>query len=143
MLNQAVNDSPNAWQLHFYLGKGFQALGQDEDSYQAFTRAFELEDEQEVILRELAGACLATGRFEEAATAGENAVVIEPDNSELIGNLALAYLMAKRIEEATKSIEAAIQLNPDDRINRNIKKIIVSVAEGHRPQPESLECLRG
>ena len=143
MLEQAEKESADSWQIHFYIGKGYQSLGRDEESFAAFSKAYELENQQEFVLRELAGSCLATGRFTEATQIGEKAVAIEPDNSELIGNLALAYLMARRLDEAMKTISAARSMNPEDRINRNIQKIITEVAEGRRAQPETFASLRG
>lgn len=141
MLEKVVSEAPDWWNAQWFYGKGLLALGNLQLAYQAFRCAYEQEKSVEMIPRELAGACLELRRFEEAVDIAEQAVVLEPDNADLLGNLALAYLMAGRNQEARKAIEAAIKIAPTDKINQNISRILLEIAEGRRAPPESLADL--
>jgi Flp pilus assembly protein TadD len=140
-LEQVVAEAPEQWSVHWFLGKGHLALGNDVQAHQAFRRAYELEKNIEVIPRELAGVCLQLGEFKEAVDVAEQSVSIQPDNADLIGNLALAYLLAGRLEESLKSIATAVKLAPEDKINQRLSQIIAEVVEGKRPQPTTLTSL--
>jgi Flp pilus assembly protein TadD len=140
-LEKVIAESPDWWSPHWYLGKGQLALGKYTLTHQAFRRAYELEQEEEVVPRALAGICLELGKFDEAVTVAEQAVVLAPDNVGLIGNLAVAYLLAGRVREASKSIAAAVKLDSDDKINRHLHQLIAEVTDGGRPQPTSLASL--
>jgi tetratricopeptide (TPR) repeat protein len=141
MLEKVTAAAPDFWNAHWFLGKGQLALGNLERAYRSFRRAFDLERNVETVPRELAGVCLELRRFNEAISVAEQAVAIAPKNAGLIGNLALAYLLAGRIQEAQKSISAAIKIDQEDTINKHLRQVITEVAEGRRPQPESLASL--
>lgn len=141
MLQSVVAEKPDWWNAQWFYGKGLFALGKHELAYQAFRRAYALENQVEAILRELVGVCLELGRFDEAVKVAEQAVKLAPDNSHLIGNLALAYLMAGRIEQARKSIDAAIRIAPGDSINQLISQILLEILQGTRAVPKSLADL--
>lgn len=141
MLDKVMAAVPDWWQALWSLGKGHLALGNYEQAYQAFRRAYELEKDVEAIPRELAGVCLELGKFDEAVEVAERATALDPGDAGLIGNLALAYLLAGRVEEAKKSILAAVKIAPDDEINSLLRRVITEVAEGKRPRPKSLAAL--
>lgn len=140
-LDEVIAEMPDAWNVHWYRGKGLAALGDQEQAYQAFRRAFELEPDEAAIPRELAGACLLLGHYEEAISAAERAVTLIPEDAGLLGNLALAYLLAGRTQEATKTITAAVERDSADVINAHLQQLIAEVASGTRPQPNSLDEL--
>lgn len=141
MLQKVVAEAPDWWNAQWFYGKGLLALGNHELAYQAFHRAYEREKGVESIPRELCGVCLELRRFDEAVKVAEQAVVLDPDNAELLGNLSVAYLMAGRNEAARKSIDAAIRMDPADNINQYISRLLLEIAEGRRPAPESLADL--
>ena len=72
-LEEVAKEFPNFWRVHWFLGKGQQAIGDIEESYKAFKRAWELEQENEAVPRELGGACLELGKAKEAVEVGEKA----------------------------------------------------------------------
>ncbi len=141
MLERVIAEAPGWWNALWYHGKGQLALGNYELAYQSLRRAFDLEKGVEAVPRELAGVCLELGKFDEAVSVAEQATTLEPDNAGLIGNLALAYLLAGRLAEARKSIVAAIKIDRSDNINEYLGQIITEVADGKRPQPNSLADL--
>jgi tetratricopeptide (TPR) repeat protein len=141
MLDRILATSVREWRVPFFQGKGYVAVRRLPLAYAAFTRALELEQGEQTISRELAGVCLALGKFDEARRHAERAVALQPDNHELLANLALAHLMAGDARAAKAAILAAIQRNADDPINRRLHTIIAEVAAGRRPPPRSMDDL--
>lgn len=120
------------------IGKGWQALGNEQAAYEAMNKSFEHCEDNESVPREFAGLCLQMGRAYEAVKIGERAASLRPDNHETLGNLACAYLVSGHFVEAKKTIDAALKLNPSDSINRNLARILDDVTTGRRPQPQNL-----
>jgi len=142
MLDKALSEVSDEWRIYWFHGKGHIALGNLESAYDSFHRAYTLEENEEVIPRELAGACLALGKFDEALRLAERAVTMHPDNHELIGNLALAHLLAGNVPAAQRSIRAAQTIQPNDKINSWLATAIDDVAAGRRPIPTSMDELK-
>lgn len=141
-LLRILKESPDAWRVHFFLGKGQIALGDLENAYSSFQRAMELEKNVEWIPRELGGVCLELGKFDEAIGIANHAASLEPDNPETLGNVGLTFLMAGRVPEAQKTIASALKIRPTDKINQKLERLIEEVASGQRPQPKSMADLR-
>lgn len=141
MLDRVLAAAPDSWNVLWFHGKGQMALGHLQIAYRSFRRAFELQRDEQVVPRELAGVCLQLGKFEEAVATAEAAVALVPDNPALLGNLAIAYLLAKRLPQAQRAIAAAIKLDGNDSINRYLAGAIGEVANGKRAQPGSLAAL--
>lgn len=140
-LEGILKDVPESWRVHWCIGKGRQSLGDTEGSYQAFKRAWELEQENEAVPRELAGACLELGKTQEAVEIGQKAAALHPDDPESLGNLACAYLFAAMLPQAEKTVNAALKLAPEDSINLHIQQTIRDVQSGAIPQPSKLSDL--
>ncbi len=141
MLDKALAESRDDWHIHWFHGKGHVALGNLLAAYESFHCAYALEKNEEAILRELAGTCLALGKFDEGLRLGERAVTLHPDNHELLGNLALAHLLAGNVEPAQRTIKAAQTIQPIDTINSYLATVINDVAAGRRPIPKSMDDL--
>lgn len=137
-LEEVVASCPEHWQSHLMIGKGWQALGNEQAAYDAMGLAFQHCEDNESVPREFAGLCLQMGRADEAVRIGERAASLRPDNHETLGNLACAYLVSGHFVEAKKTIDAALKLNPSDSINRNLARILNDVSSGRRPQPRNL-----
>ncbi len=137
-LEEVVASYPDHWQSHLMIGKGWQALGNEQAAYEAMNKSFEHCEDNESVPREFAGLCLQMGRAYEAVKIGERAASLRPDNHETLGNLACAYLVSGHFVEAKKTIDAALKLNPSDSINRNLARILDDVTTGRRPQPQNL-----
>ncbi|QDU54276.1 tetratricopeptide repeat protein [Aeoliella mucimassa] len=126
------------WNLHWMLGKGYQSLGNNAQAYKSFRTALELNNNEEAILRELAGLCLTARRFDEAVGYAQTAASAKPDDPQVLGNLAISYLLAGRMEKASKTIRAAMPLNEQDQVNQHIYSLILQVEQGHAAPPRSL-----
>ena len=141
-LEKLIADYPDFAQAMFFCGKGYIALGQYGPAYRHFAKGYELEPNVEGYARELGGVCLELGKFDEAVVIGEKAAALKPDDRETLGNLSIIYLMAGRIEAAQKAINSALKIGRDDHVNQNLHALIESVANGQRPQPESMNDIR-
>ncbi|HEY3965137.1 MAG TPA: tetratricopeptide repeat protein, partial [Planctomycetaceae bacterium] len=104
-LEGLVQRFPDAWRVHFFIGKGKQAIGELQAAYGSLRRAHELETETESVPREFAGVCLELGKADEAVEVGQKAAALRPDNVESLTNLACAYLIAGRLNEAATTIK--------------------------------------
>ena len=140
-LDQILTEHPDWWNALWFHGKGHVALGNLDAAYASLRHAYEVEREQEVIPRELAGVCLALGRFDEAVEVSQRAVTLRPDDAESLGNYAVSCILAARLEPARKAIDAALARAPDDSVNRTIEEILTDIETGRRPQPSSMEEL--
>ncbi|MDF1661316.1 MAG: hypothetical protein P1V97_06070 [Planctomycetota bacterium] len=140
-LEGILKEVPDSWRVHWCVGKGRQSLGDTQGSYEAFKRAWELEQENEAVPRELAGACLELGKAQEAVEIGQKAAALHPDDPESLGNLACAYLFAAMLPQAEKTVNAALKLAPEDPINLHIQQTIKDVQSGTTPQPSKLADL--
>ncbi|MDB5346954.1 MAG: hypothetical protein JWP89_5331 [Schlesneria sp.] len=135
------SQASEAWQIPFFIGKGQQILGEIDFAHASFRKAYALDQDTEVILRELAGMCLELGKSEEAVRIGEKAAALAPDSATTLGNLACAYLIAARIPAAMTTVKAAILLDQKDEINQRLLRIITDVASGKRSQPRCMSDL--
>jgi tetratricopeptide (TPR) repeat protein len=142
MLDEVLASEPNWWNGLWFQGKAQIALGNYEEAYARFSKAYEIERKVEAIPRELSGVCLELGRFEEAVEVSEGSAALSPADPEILGNLSLAYLLAGRTDAATRTIGAALKLDQDDKINQSLEGIIGEVSRGARPAPQTLKELR-
>lgn len=143
-LDSLASVFPNWWPVFYFIGKGRRAIGELERAYQAFHRAFELNEQREEILVNLGGICLELGKPAEAVQVAQKAASMLPDNPQTLGNLACAYLVAGKIPEAAATINAAHKLSAEAPVCQQLevlKKLIDEVVAGRRDQPEYLRDL--
>jgi len=140
-LRKVLDHYPDAWIVHFFLGKGHMAVGELEPAYTSLRKACDMEPDDEGPYRELGGLCLALGKADEAVQIGERAASLKPDNAETLSNLACTYLIAGRLQQALPTINAALKLDENDPTSRHLQRIIHDVMRGERPQPKSLADL--
>ena len=138
LLQRAVAIQTASWPAHWLIGKGHQALGDQQRAYEAFRQAARLSQKNADVARELSLECLHLGRHAEAVTAARLAMQIKRSDPGLQANLALALLLAGEIDEALDQAEQAAARSPEDEINRNLLAIIREVKEGRRRQPATL-----
>jgi tetratricopeptide (TPR) repeat protein len=141
MLEKVIDEVPDRWNVHTYYGKGLLALGKNEQAYNSFRRAYELEKGVELITRELAGVCLELMKYDEAVEISEKSAALSPDKADILGNLSLAYLMAGRIDAAMTTISATLKIDERDKINQYLYRVISEVSDGKRDQPKTLDDL--
>ena len=138
-LQSIAAKNPDAAKVALALGMAWFAIGKNETAQRQLTRAVDLEPENTIMLKELAGVCLARNDFPNALDAATKAVAVNPDDIELLGNLAVIQLLSDDVVEAKTTIQHAIRLRPDDSVNGNIQAIIAAVVSGNRVRPETLE----
>lgn len=130
---------PEEAKIALAMGMAWFALGEDEKAQRQLTRAADLEPGDTIMLKELAGVCLARGDHPNAISAATKAVAERPDDIELLGSLAVIQLLGGEVAEAKATIDHAIRLKPDDEVNGNIHAVVAAVVSGERRRPESLE----
>ena len=137
-LGKVVENHPNFWRAHYFIGKGNEAIGDLETAYTAFNKAFELNAEGENVSRALASVCLETDRVEQALAVSIKEATLFPDDQETLGNLAISYLLNGQVAAARKTIDAAIQLDAYDGVNLHVDQLIQDVETGKRPCPQTI-----
>ncbi len=138
LLQRAVAILPASWPAHWLIGKGHQALDDQQRAYAAFRQAARLTQKNADVARELCLTCLHLGRHAEAVTVARLAMQITRSDPGLQANLALALLLAGDMDEALDQAEQAAARSPEDGINRNLLVIIQEVKDGRRRQPTTL-----
>lgn len=126
---------PQSWQSAWAIGKGNQALGNNEEALVWFEQAFKINQSDMNVPREASLQCLNLGLSEKAVFYAKAAVDIDNENDGLYANYALALLLDKRGDEALITIIKALEMNSQDQINKNIHKFIVNVLSGDTPYP--------
>lgn len=140
LLETALATDPKAWWAHWHLGKAYQALGENEPSYQAFESAYHLEKSNPDVAREFMLGCLEVGKLDRAVEAAKHAAQLAPEDDGLISNLALSYLFAGHHKEALVVAKQAYKMKKDP-ITKNLIGYIKDVTKGRRPQPRKFSDL--
>jgi tetratricopeptide (TPR) repeat protein len=138
---QVVQVAPASWAALWLKGKAYQALGEHVASVAAFRAAYQYEQDNPNVGRELAFALMETGAHAEAVTIAGEVAERHAEDAGLVSNLALALLLDAQIERAREVVERAHQLDPADPITAALRQAIDDVASGRRPQPVSLREL--
>lgn len=141
LLQAFVADEPESWPAHWFIGKGWQALGDHEAALQAFETAYELNPNHADVGRELTIEALGAGRFEQAVAVARVARAARPDDPGLRANLALSLLMSGDVEAALREVEEAHLADPADAITRALRTAILDVRDGRRPRPATVREL--
>jgi len=122
----------------WFLGKGYQTLGEDSASYDAFKKVCELRpDAGDTFVsgcREAGVQACKLGYGEDAQTYAEMALEITPDDPGLWANKALALLIQKKPRKAHAVIQKSLEISPEDSISKNVENVIQQVISGN------LEC---
>ena len=65
-LQRVVGQHPEFWQAYFFVGKGWQSLGENERAYNNFAKTLSLVKQNTSVYKEIAGTCLELGKATEA-----------------------------------------------------------------------------
>jgi Flp pilus assembly protein TadD len=122
--------------------KIYQRLGQHDDAWLWFARAFEVNSTQPDVAREAGLAALETSRYRDGACLFLVAIQSSPGDGGLRANLALAYLLDSRLEDALREAELAVEQDPSDSVSANVLRLVRDVQAGRRPQPSNAADLR-
>ena len=142
-LENVVSHHPDFWRAHYFIGKGYESVGELDKSHAGFRTAYELEPEGENVCRGLVANCLSTDRIEMALEVCVREATSRPDDIETLGNLGLCYLLNQNLVAARKTIEAAVRLDNTDQVNLKVLSVIQSVESGDRPCPTTVSEIHG
>jgi len=138
-----VKYAPSNWNAYWLMGKAHQALREPAAAYDAFGRAYAIQQENADVAREYMFECLETEHVPEGITVAEHAATLRPQEAGLVANLALAYVIAGRTNEALSKVEESLALDPNDKVTASLQRVIREIIEGKRPQPKKLSDLPG
>jgi tetratricopeptide (TPR) repeat protein len=107
-LDVVVGLKPDNWAASWVRGKAQQALNEHEAAYDSFRRAYEIDESNPDVGRELAAECLETGRASEAVRIAQALTARAPKDAGLLANLALAHLINGQLDEAARAARDGI-----------------------------------
>lgn len=140
-LDAVTKIKPENYSAFWIKGKGYEVLGEHQKAYKAFSKAYNINKENEDVARELAKQCLELGLGTEAVQVSKHAVSLLPNDHGLLGNLALAYLIQGDLEKAQQTIDTALIVLSTDPINMQLKHIIEETIAGKRERPTKFDEL--
>jgi len=138
-LQSLAAENPDVAKVSLALGMAWFAIGEDDKAQRQLTRAADMEPENTIMLKELAGVCLTKNDLPTALDAAIKAVAIKPDDIELLGNLSVIQLISGDVQASKKTIEHANRLQPKDSVNKDVQRIVSAVISKKRERPQTLK----
>ncbi len=109
-------ENPEVWNAWFLKGWGLRKLEKFEEALAAFSKAFELNNDQVEVLNELAICQMELNRFEKAEELLMKAYQSDPENTKVISNMGILCLKQHKNEEALGFFYTVLELEPEDPI---------------------------
>jgi tetratricopeptide (TPR) repeat protein len=119
MLDRVNSEAPNNWRVLWFRGKGYLSLGKLASAYDDFYCAYSVEKNEQAIPRELAGVCLALGKFEEGLQVAQEAVMLHPDTTNCLATW-LSHICLMAI-----SSPRSVLSKPRRRYSRSIQSTVI------------------
>ena len=141
MLDAVTAYAPANWSAHWIKGKAYQAMGDSKAACAAFKNASDLQDKNPDVAREYMFECLQLGDGAEGLRAAQRALALHPADAGLHANLALALIIAAKPQRALIAVDEALGIDPQDRISQNVRKAVLKIIDGSKPQPRTLSEL--
>ena len=141
MLDAVTTYAPKNWSAFWIKGKAYQAIEDRAAACAAFKSAFDLQDKNPDVAREYMFECLNLGHGAEGVRAAQYALALKPSDAGLNANLALALVIAAKPKEALAAIDEALRIDPQDEISQNVRKVVLRIIDGTKPQPKTLSEL--
>ena len=116
-----VNEFSGWWNLLFFIGLAYRALGDYEIAEKYFENVLKIEEYQKETINELGLCKICRGKYTEAAELFTTLLNIEPGTCEIFCNRAVAHLYNEEIDRAKEDIETALKIDPNDEIALSIK----------------------
>ncbi|WMJ76538.1 MULTISPECIES: tetratricopeptide repeat protein [unclassified Sedimentibacter] len=110
------------WNLLFFIGLAYRALGQYDIAETYFENVLKLEHEQKDALNELGLCKLCRKKYVEAAEIFTDLLNIDPGNCEVFCNRAVALMYNNQLDRAKEDIQTALKINPYDSVALSIKE---------------------
>jgi tetratricopeptide (TPR) repeat protein len=141
-LDEAIGIYPDRWQTWWTKGKAHQSLGQPQQSYEAFRRAYALAPREQAIINEMTIQAVELGDHDAALRATQAGLADFPDDLALRARLALVLLLVGKVDESISAADRALEVAPGDSITSNIRRIAIEVKDGSRRQPRNINDRR-
>lgn len=142
-LQCVAQNHPDFWRAHYFIGKGWEAVGETENAYPALCSAYQINPNEKNVCRALCAVCIGSNRTSEALNVAIKEATLFPDDHQTLGNLALCYLLDQQITPALKTIDAAITIGPEDQVNLNLRDVIDDVVANRRSCPVTMKEIGG
>ena len=143
LFQDALHIDPDNFSSRWALGKIYQVLNDHRSSLKWFEAARALENGNADVCREACLAAMECGEFSKALDFSDQAIALSPDDASLYCNKALALMFLHRDADAIEAVVSSLLRKPQDKITRNVRAIVHSVADGSRPRPETMKELWG
>jgi len=140
-LEEVVAFNNQNWAALWMIGKAYQALDENEKSYESFLAAHRVALTEGNILRELALQCLKTKRYDNAAYYCAGAQEFDPNDYTLWANMAVAKMFLNKLDEATDWANRCLAKLPEDGPSLTVLRLIKEIKEGTRQLPEDFDVL--
>lgn len=142
-LEQVIAINAKNWSAFWFIGKGYQVLGDSERAYASFKSAWDLHKQDSNVAREFMLACLALGRGSEGVAIAEHALKLKPKDPGLTANLALALLIDGQLDRAEHEVRESLAIDPEDSVTQELETTISDIKNGKRSRPMKLGDLAG
>jgi tetratricopeptide (TPR) repeat protein len=141
IFNEGLELFPGHWQSLFFVGKLYQAMGQNEKALNYFENTLQHERFNHVVLQEAPLAAMQEGLTEKGIKYSGESIEMQPENYSLLGNHSMNLLIGGFDEMALKTIDQALGINPNDGINKRVRDKIIGVIEGKISRPTFSELI--
>ena len=120
LLLPLVKDFSGWWNLLFFIGLAYRAMGQYDIAETYFENVLKINNVQKDALNELGLCKICRGKYVEAADLFSKLLSIDPGNCEVFCNRAVAYLYNDQKDRAKEDIQTALKINPNDPVALSI-----------------------
>ena len=122
LLLPLVKDFGGWWNLLFFIGLAYRALGDYAIAETYFENVLKIDNVQKDALNELGLCKICRGKYVEAAELFSKLLTLDPGKSEVFCNRAAAYLYNNQIDRAKEDIQTALKISPNDSVALSIKE---------------------
>lgn len=122
LLLPLVKDFGGWWNLLFFIGLAYRALGDYAIAETYFENVLKIDNVQKDALNELGLCKICRGKYVEAAELFSKLLALDPGKSEVFCNRAAAYLYNNQIDRAKEDIQTALKISPNDSVALSIKE---------------------
>jgi len=138
-LKEAVRLHPHNWEVHWTLGKAFQAVWDYESAHRHFASAYNLQPEDASTSGALMEACWYLNKNEEAIEAARSALRLWPQDPAWISDYGYSLLRDGQVQRAKRLLLKANRMDPaDEHTKRRLK-----LAARMESKKEYIPCREG
>jgi len=137
--NHTLVENPKSWIAHNNLGVYLEAVGRQDESFQHYVAALELNPDFELAHRNLGVLLMRRGRLQEAQTHLEKVIELAPKYGAGYEKLGICYAQQGKTNDAIALLDRALTLTPNDAAIYN--NLGWTLASAHRTE-EAIRAYR-